>query len=350
MIQRIINALSANTELVGFVALTVFLVLTAIFWWPQRWWISFETRRIRPIAERRELFLKWTVVLLVIGFLSAIYHFTNPTTELGRLAFDLAALFMAAIGFFFAIYGIRGVLERPRNLDEVLIRTTEFIKKYEEKKSYTVVMLCEYPAWGALSRQRTDEYVQFSNALKHFLDAGTNRKLILVAPNDDQMKKRIGQYAKDYGRTTDESAAAQNTNANLVNTLRELGNEVPNGFRRWTIEQAPRYQMLMVGEQTSGERGLRLLEAIVWFAPRCSDIISEETSRAENTETQREERKINVGEEVPILAWHTTARDALDELYDSAVFYAKFYATGTKPKDYKEFLSTSSAKPPPPAK
>lgn len=236
------------------------------------WWDSIEMRRIRPLAERRDSFLNYAVVLSLIGFLSAFYHYSHPTSELGRLIFDFAALVMAVIGFFFTIYGIRGVLERPKDLDEVLVRTTAFLRKYAEKSDYTAVMLCEYPAWGALSRQQTNEYREFANSLIFFLEAGTNRKLVLVAPRDDQMRIRIGQYAKDYGRTAEESKYAQELNDKLVVALKALGDDAQGCFKRWRIEQAPRYQMLLIGEQVKGEKGLRLLEAIVWFAPRCSDM------------------------------------------------------------------------------
>jgi hypothetical protein len=325
---------------IGFILLSLIMVPVVFFWFKQ-WWANFETRHIRSTAERRDLFLKFAIYLLIIGGLSALYSGIYPADEIGRLVFDLDVLFMAVIGFFFAVYGMQGILDRPKDLAEVLIRTTAFLRKYNRGSRCTAIMFCEYPAWGALSRQRTREYEDFVNALSHFLDMGKKRKLVLVTPNDDDMKKRIGQYATDYGHTEEQMKAAQDINHHLVNTLQALGQEMPNGIKRWLISHAPRYQMLLIGEQTTGDRGLRLLEAVVWLAPRCSDVDGAETQPPDpnGKANQDQEKKINLGEEVPILAWHTSAPDILNELYDSSFFYAKNYSHSDKPQTYKEFLA-----------
>ena len=247
------------------ISIILFCVLATRFT-PQKWLEIQETKHVRPRAERRDKFLKLAAIVFIIGLSSALFQlFTQD--KFGRLVFDFSALVIATVGFFFTIYGIRGILDRPRNLDDVLIRATALLNRYKDQHGYTAVMLCEYPAWGALSRQQSNsnEYSEFVAALEGFLiedEPAKKRKIILVAPYEEEMEARIGQYSEDY-KEQDQKEAAVNANKKLIAALDAI---LPKSFKHCPVNTVPRYQMLLIGQNTSQDILLRPLEAIVWVA------------------------------------------------------------------------------------
>lgn len=285
---------------------------------------NFETKYIRPISEKRDSFLKLIGFFLLAGFLAAfdqLVHTHTNNNELGRLVFDLIALLMAAIGFFFTVYGLRGVLDRPGNIDDVLIRTTALVNNYKKQHGYTIVMLCEYPAWGSLSRQPSSEYAQFIATIQEFLvepELAKKRKIILVAPSENEMQKRIGQYSEDYEEQSRKTSAIEG-NKELISALTKI---LPMGFNHWMVDTVPRYQMLLIGQNITANL-FRPMEAIVWMASLSSSISRTSQSSSAGHQEQVPNRVIEAEREVSVLAWQTTDRKLLNQLYDSALHYAK---------------------------
>ena len=124
--------------------------------------------------------------------------------------------------------------------------------------------------------------------------------------------------------------------------LKGGGNLAGNHYNHWEVDEVPRYQMLVIGEEImAGEKndtGEKLLEfvpseAIVWFAPRNSDI--KDPSKRTPMDWTWSER------DVPVLAWQTTDRYILKELYECALFYVVRDCKNGGVISYKEFLNDS---------
>lgn len=293
----------------------------------------------RAWAEKRKAFLPIAFFLIGAGVWGILWKVSYKPTDwqnsVGEALFDGSALLLAALGFFYAIYAIKGLLERPRDLNEILIRTTELIKRFLKHEKYTAVMLTEYPAWGALSARHAPAYCDFSTAFNDFLKESAHRKFILVAPSHHEQENRIDLYAQDYGRSAEETTEAKKANNTLCTDLKNGGSKSQNHFKHWEVNEAPRYQMLLIGKEYKRSRDNSEFmpeEAIVWFAPRSSDV-TDPAKRKKVDHTWRER-------DVPVLAWQITDSYILKELYDCALFYV---SRDCKPcKSYTEFLDQTA--------
>lgn len=291
--------------------------------------VRFETKDFRPWAEQRDSFLKLTLIFLVTGLIGAIFK--------SVIVFDISSLLIAVLGFFFAVYGIRGVLERPRDLDEILVRTAQLLDRYA-KDGFAAVILCEYPAWGALSLKNTPAYQDFVNAFSRFLRDGLKTKVILVAPDDAEMKNRIHHYAKDYDRNATQESQAKDANEEVLKLFDRVTTQSRFMRHKKATNDVPRYQALLIGKEIPDDKNPGSLdflpvETIVWYAPRNSDVT---TGPAGQTHAQKRQAWDWTEAEVPVLAWQTTAPYILRELYDCALFYAN----RDKRLTYQEFLTT----------
>lgn len=176
-------------------------------------------------------------------------------------------------------------------------------------------MLCEYPAWGALSSRHAPAYRGFSKALTGFLSADANRKLMLVAPSSHEMKRRIALYRQDYFRSQQQREDAETENDVVINVLKAGGDLSGNHYKHWPVDEAPRYQMFLIGEEIKTGEKLEFVpsEAIMWFAPRNSDV--KDPNKRKTVEWSWSEP------DVPVLAWQTTDPYILNEFYECARFY-----------------------------
>ncbi|HUI07033.1 MAG TPA: hypothetical protein VL486_08500 [Verrucomicrobiae bacterium] len=312
--------------------------------------VRFETRDFRPWAEQRDWFLKLTLIFLLAGIAGAVCksellkpHLGDWYSHLAGIVFDVSGLLIAVLGFSFAVYGIRGVLERPRDLGEILVRSSQLLDRYAKDGS-TAVILCEYPAWGALSLETTPAYEDFMNAFDRFLKpAGLKTKLILVAPDDNEMENRIRHYAMDYDRTAPQVLRAKESNNCLLTRFSSYASSGRFARHQHDTNDVPRYQALLVGKEIRDDNepnGVDFLpvEAIIWYAPRNSDVT---TGLAATAHAEKRQKWVWTEKDVPVLAWQTTAPYVLRELYDCA----RFYANRDRRLTYREFLEPS--KPPP---
>lgn len=291
----------------------------------------------RAWAEKRKAFLPTALLLMAAGILGIVwkvnYDHTDWRNGVGEGLFDGSALLLAAFGFFYTIYAIKGIIERPRDLNEVLMRTTDLVKRFLKDEKYTAVMLTEYPAWGALSVRHAPAYGGFATAFSDFLKEGAHRKFVLVAPSAHEMENRIDLYAQDYGRSPDETNEAKQANVTLCTDLKNGGHKSQNHFQHWEVNEVPRYQMFLIGKEyrRSGDiREFMPVEAIVWFAPRSSDV-TDPAKRKKVGYIWRER-------DVPVLAWQIVDSYILKELYECAQFYVSRDCTTTPCTTYEAFL------------
>jgi hypothetical protein len=305
--------------------------------------VRFETKDFRPWAEQRDWFLKLTLAFFLAGLFGAVCksellkpHFAQWFLSAAGIVFDVSALLMAVVGFFFAVYGIRGVLERPRDLEEILVRAAQLIDRYD-KDGFTAVMLSEYPAWGALSLKEVPAYQDFVNSFSRFLRDGLKTKVILVGPDDTEMDNRIHHYALDYDRNATQESDAKNANKEVLKLFDRVSTQHRFTRHQKATNDVPRYQALIIGKEipddkTPGNTDLLPVEAIVWYAPRNSDVT---TGLAGQTHAAKRQAWDWTENEVPVLAWQTTAPYILRELYDCTLFYAN----RDKRPTYQEFLT-----------
>jgi hypothetical protein len=146
------------------------------------------------------------------------------------------------------------------------------------------------------------------------------------------MENRITIYAQDYVRSSGEIDAAKSANKRLYVGLENYTNNSPAYFKHWPVDEVPRYQMLLIGEEyTKGDGELDLLpiEAIVWFAPRSSDV--------RNSTGRQNPGWLWTETEVPVFAWQITDRHILKELYECARFYVH-HGCGIPCFTYKQLL------------
>jgi ubiquinone/menaquinone biosynthesis C-methylase UbiE len=298
----------------------------------------------RAWAEKRKAFLPIAFSLVATGVLGIWWKIGYGPMDLrsyiGELLFDGSSLLLAALGFFYAIYAIKGLLERPRDLNEVLFRSTELVNRFLEKENHTAVMLTEYPAWGALSARHAPAYCEFSTAFTGFLKEGANRKFILVAPSFHEMQNRIDLYTQDYGRLEDEAKEAKKANNTLCADLKSGGDRSQNHFKHWEVNEVPRYQMLLIGkeyERSGQDLEFMPVEAIIWFAPRSSDV----TDPVKRKKVDRDW----IERDVPVLAWQITDSYILKELYECARFYVS--RDCKRCTSYRDFLGLPEQTPHP---
>jgi SAM-dependent methyltransferase len=327
------SKLFANNRTASEKQATIFLKIPRRFLsWCRNIWQRRE-EDIRVMAEARSRFIPFAVGLMLMGswgiYWKINYHPGEAQHAWGEGFIEGASLLLAVFGFIYAIYAIKGLLERPRDLNELLIRTTQLIKRFSEKEHVTAVMLCEYPAWGSLSLRQAPSYLDFKSAIKKFKVSTQHKRLVLIAPSPDEMSRRIALYEQDYGRSFAQVQAATKENRELKD---DFGTE---GFQHWEVDEVPRYQMLLFGSEIEMEGQLEFLplEAIIWFAPRNSDI------------KEPKDRKITEWEwsetDVSVLAWQTTDIYILREIYDCARYYIH-RDCGVPCATYREFLGEAT--------
>lgn len=310
------------------------------------YWVRFKVQlyelRLLAKLQKRVRFAQWgallTAVTIVCGFLSSCFDETHCPRR--HMWFQGASLAAAAIlgflGFLLAIYSFRSILDRPRDIGEVLIRIANMLNNDRTNGICTpriLTLLCEYPAMGALSFRDSRAFASYRDALLQYnLGTDVERRIVLVAPplkrenngaeqTPTIMQDHITSYGIDYNIPEERVKAAIKANTEVFNSLRCRADR----FVHHKTEP-PRYQMAMLSElsQSRDQVSMEPFQAILWLVPRSSEKLSSKVTQSDQlsvsrTSQQQSKKLLHVG----ILAWEEADKQMLRELHESVKYIAK---------------------------
>lgn len=242
--------------------------------------------------RRRRLYFLW-LMLCGSGLAGAVLGAKTEDLNFWNI---IAISSNAIIAFVGLVMAIKEFPERPGNIGEVLDRAARILE-HESGHHRLITLLCEYPAWGALSERNTPAFKMYEEALFQCVAPKAQTRVVLVSPDEGGMEDHIKKYAHDYDLKQEE-ASAIGANKSMVDHLSVRANRI----NKWPVK-APRYQMLMISN-LSVDNSLTHKQALVWLAPLSSEDLTVDGARMR--------RRNHVG----ILAWEITNSEMLTELFE----------------------------------
>jgi hypothetical protein len=324
--------------------------------WPQQFELDRWFRGRVQLDVRK--FLLTGLGFLFMGIVSAIcVAFDSSNGKDTRLVTALTgavSLLWAFWGLVLAIYSIKGILDRPTRVEDVLDRLASIIHRVnkEERRNGRgqreqgfLLLMGEYPAIGALTcfHDKTvgatnkqlgdwDGWLrnQYHKELLEKYDEFQFKlwRVTIVCPCDNsdvgdqalKMDEIISDYGKRNGFKQKDIEAAQNFNRGLIEHRFKT---LPNGRFKWLApaeaEKMPRYQIIVCGTYDNHDNHFRLIakEALVFLALDSPASLFPSTAKKKQGHSDQpleEEQARGQSKEVPIIAWQITDRLTLESL------------------------------------
>jgi len=178
-------------------------------------------RKLVSWLDKRLSFFWISTLLLLIALGTTIVGDIWGTTISGiawlKIASSTSTWLFTYLGLLLAVYSIKGLSDRPGNINEVLLKAADLLEE-APVSNRVVTLLCEYPGWGALTERTTTAYRRFVSVWENVLKEECNTRVVLVSPTLAGMEKYIRKYAKDY-HSEDEIQAAIKSNRRMCNEM-----------------------------------------------------------------------------------------------------------------------------------
>jgi hypothetical protein len=275
--------------------------------------LKLETRFFGHAQKHRAIFIFIGAVFVVLGVVINIFVTEQKLSRtISAITWGLGSS-LSLMGFVFTIYSIASFLQRPRSIFEILAFLEESIR--EVQKTGFLIMICEYPAVGALSEEKSYAFERYRKVLEECkppitTDNPQDKCLYIcsIIPEVEKMNNKLKKVATATSLSS-RLESAQEINERFVEILTYYqahghGRIIhPHG-------ELPSYQLFITGEiinkDSIKEAKLIPHRAILFLALEEREI---------NTSTA----KGNNVREVPIMAWNIISSSELSKLMSLAL-------------------------------
>ncbi|MFO0834405.1 MAG: hypothetical protein U0638_05495 [Phycisphaerales bacterium] len=241
---------------------------------------------------------------------------------------------LTALGLLYALATIEAHVNRPVDFVDILQRARLLLDQSAQYQEPVVLIMGEYPLWGALHGELSDEVKKYSDSIEKSLRENLNSRLAIVGPlhsktadvmpsgQDVDGIPYMNDYIRDYATRYRLDARAGETA--LDSFLGVLCESSKSRMRHWRVAP-PRYQAMVAGEirRDNGRMVVVPQRGIIWMALLSSEMLiatEENPKSATGAAGASHQSRVGMSPGVPVevVAWDVSNRKHLDAILDAA--------------------------------
>lgn len=241
---------------------------------------------------------------------------------------------LTALGLLYALATIQAHVDRPVDFVDILQRARLLLDQSAQYQEPVVLIMGEYPLWGALHAELSDEVKQYSDGIERSLRDNGSARLAIVGPQHEKtsdipprgqsviaiphMNDYIHDYATRYSLDAGVGTVALDRFLSILCTCSE------HQLRHWRVAP-PRYQAMVACEirRDNGQVVVVPKRGIIWMALLSSEqLVATQMGHATNAQPGTAPSALNstarVGTPVEVVAWDVSKGKHLDAILDAA--------------------------------
>lgn len=241
---------------------------------------------------------------------------------------------LTALGLLYALATIQAHVDRPVDLIDILQRARLLLDQSAQYQEPVVLIMGEYPLWGALHVELSDEVKQYSEGIEKSLRENGSARLAIVGPQHERTRAilpsvqdvsdipHMNDYIRDYATrySLDESAGKLALDKFLGILCASSGAQL----RHWRVAP-PRYQAMVTCDIRRDNDQVIVVpkRGIIWMALLSSEQLvasngTHATCVPPDTTACVCNSTVRDGTPVEVVAWDVSKGKHLDAILDAA--------------------------------